>query len=39
MCARNPWLQDPAFDYDMDSEDELEEEQGEDLANSHVKNS
>jgi hypothetical protein len=31
VTARNPWLQDPAIDYDMDSEDELAEEQGEDL--------
>ncbi len=29
--CRNPWLQDPAIDYEMDSEDELAEEQGEDL--------
>lgn len=29
--GRNPWLKDPEIDYDMDSEDELAEEQGEDL--------
>lgn len=26
VTARNPWTLDPNFDYDMDSEDELEEE-------------
>lgn len=37
--ARNPWLQDPAIDYDMDSEDELAEEQGEDLNSKQDKDS
>jgi len=31
VTARNPWRLDEAIDYDMDSEDELAEEQGEDL--------
>lgn len=39
MHARNPWLQDPAIDYDMDSEDELAEEQGEDLNSKQDKDS
>lgn len=36
VTGRNPWFRDNNLDYEMDSEDELAEEQGEDLNSKQV---